>query len=65
MLVVQGFALMFLWFLTVEVVLMYIPTFKVEQLIQHRYYAFSVNLKDTYLHIPITEHHHQFLQVVW
>ena len=28
-------------------------------------YAFSFDLKDTYLHIPIVKHHHCFLQFVW
>ena len=32
------------------------------QLIQHGDYAFSVNLQDAYLHIPVVKHHHHFLQ---
>ena len=34
------------------------------QLIQHGDYAFSIDLQDAYLHIPIVKHHH-FLQFVW
>ena len=50
---------------------MYVPSFKmstirhVQQLIQHGDYAFSTDLQDAYLHIPIVEHHHHFLQFVW
>ena len=46
---------------------MYIPSFKmptirhVWQLIQHGDYAFSIDLQDAYLHIPIVKHHHCFL----
>ena len=28
-------------------------------------YAYSINLKDVYLHIPIAKHHTHFLQFVW
>ena len=48
---------------------MHIPSFKmptirhVWQLIQHGYYAFSIDLQDVYLHIPIVKHHNHFLQV--
>ena len=42
------------------------PTPKhVWQLIQHGDYAFSINLQDAYLHIPIVKHHHHFLHFVW
>ena len=50
---------------------MYVPSFKmptvshVQQLIQHGEYAFSIDLQDAYLHIPIVKHHHCFLQFVW
>ena len=38
------------------------PTLKhVWQLIQHGGYAFSTDLKDAYLHIPIVKYHHHFL----
>ena len=46
---------------------MCIPSFKMPtirhiwQLIQHGDYAFSVDLQDAYLHIPIVKHHHHFL----
>ena len=46
---------------------MCIPVFKmptiryVGQLIQCGDYAFSIDLKDAYLHIPIFKHHHHFL----
>ena len=46
---------------------MHIPSFKmptlrqVWQLIQHGDYAFSIDLQDAYLHIPIVKHHHCFL----
>ena len=46
---------------------MHIPSFKmptirhVQQLIQHGDYAFSIDLQDAYLHIPIAKHHHHFL----
>ena len=45
---------------------LHIPSFKmpairhVQQLIQH-YYAFSIDLQDAYLHIPIVKHDHHFL----
>ena len=45
---------------------LYIPSFKMStirhvwQLIQHGDYAFSIDLQDTNLHIPIVEHHHHF-----
>ena len=35
------------------------------QLIQHGDYAFSIDLWDAYLHIPIVKHHHHFLCFVW
>ena len=50
---------------------MHLPSFKmptirhVWQLIQHGDYAFSIDLQDGYLHIPIVKHHHHFLQFVW
>ena len=46
---------------------MHVPSFKmptirhVWQLIQHGDYAFSIDLQDAYLHIPIVKHHHHFL----
>ena len=37
-----------------------------QQLIQHGDYAFSIDLQDAYLHIPIVKHHcHCFLHFVW
>ena len=45
---------------------MHIPSFKmptlktVWQLIQHGDYAFSIDLQDAYLHVPIVKHHCQF-----
>ena len=50
---------------------MHIPYFKMPtleniwQLIQHGDFAFSVDLQDAYLHIPIVKHHHRFLCFVW
>ena len=50
---------------------MHIPSFKmptlktVRQLIQQGDYAFSIDLQDAYLHVPIVKHHHQFLHFVW
>ena len=50
---------------------MYIPSFKmptlkhVWQLIQHSDYAFSIDVQDAYLHVPIVKHHHHFLCFVW
>ena len=50
---------------------MHIPSFKmptlkhVQQLIQHGEYAFSIDLQDAYLHIPIVKHHCHFLHFVW
>ena len=42
------------------------PTRKhVQQLIQHGDYAFSIDLQDAYLHVPIVKHHHHFLHFVW
>ena len=35
------------------------------QLIQHGDYAFSIDLQDAYLHVPIVKHHHHFLHFVW
>ena len=49
---------------------MHVPYFKmptikhVHQLIPHGDYAFSIDLQDAYLHIPIVKHHHHFLQFV-
>ena len=37
----------------------------VQQLIQHGDYAFSIDLQDAYLHIPIVKHHHYLLHFVW
>ena len=48
-----------------------IPSFKmpnlrrVLQLIQHGDYAFSIDLQDAFLHIPIGKHHHCFLHFAW
>ena len=36
-----------------------------QQLIQHVDYAFSINLQDVYLHIPIVKHHGGFIWFVW
>ena len=33
------------------------------QLIQHDDYAFSIDLQDGYLHIPIVYYHHHFLDL--
>ena len=50
---------------------MHIPSFKmptlkhVQQLIQHGDCAFSTDLQDAYLHVPIVKHHHHFLHFVW
>ena len=50
---------------------MHLPSFKmptlkhVWQLIQCGDYAFSIDLQDAYLHIPIVKHHHHFLHFVW
>ena len=50
---------------------MHIPSFKmptlknVWQLIQQGDFAFSIDLQDAYLHIPIVKHHHHFLRFVW
>ena len=42
------------------------PTPKhVWQLIQHGDYAFSIDLQDAYLHVPIVKHHLCFLHFVW
>ena len=41
------------------------PTIHVQQLIQHGDYTFSIDIWDSYLHIPIVKHHHHFLQFVW
>ena len=49
---------------------MHIPSFKmptlktVWQLIQQGDYAFSIDLQDAYLHVPIVKHHRQFLHFV-
>ena len=50
---------------------MHIPSFKmptlktVRQLIQQGDYAFSIDLQDAYLHVPIVKHHRRFLHFVW
>ena len=50
---------------------MHIPSFKmptlktIRQLIQHGDFAFSIDLQDAYLHIPIVKHYHHFLCFVW
>ena len=50
---------------------LHIPSFKtptirhVWLLIQHGDYAFSTDLQDAYLHIPIVRHHCHFLRLVW
>ena len=50
---------------------LHIPSFKmptlqhVWQLIQQGDYAFSIDLQDAYLHVPIVKHHHDFLHFVW
>ena len=50
---------------------MHIPSFKmptlktVWQLIQQGDYAFSIDLQDAYLHVPIVKHHRWFLRFVW
>ena len=49
---------------------MHIPSFKmptlnhVQQLIQHGDYAFSIDLQDAYLHVPIVKHYCHFLHFV-
>ena len=50
---------------------MHIPFFKMPtikniwQLIQQGDFAFSTDLQDAYLHVPIVKHHHCFLHFVW
>ena len=50
---------------------MHVPSFKmptirhIQQPIQCGDYAFSIDLQNAYLHIPIVKHHHHFLQFVW
>ena len=50
---------------------MHIPTFKIPtirqmwHIIQQDDYAYSFELKDTSLYIPIVKHHHIFLHIVW
>ena len=50
---------------------MHIPTFKVPtirqvwQLIQEGDYAFSIDLKDAYLHMAFVKHHHHICIIVW
>ena len=50
---------------------MHIPSFKMPtlkniwQLIQQGDIAFSIDLQDAYLHIPIVKNHHHFLCFVW
>ena len=42
------------------------PTLRhVWQLIQHGNYAFSIDLQDADLHVPIVKHHLHFLHFVW
>ena len=49
----------------------HVPSFKmptirhVWQLIPCGDYAFSIDLQDAYLHIPVVKHHHHFLRFVW
>ena len=49
----------------------HIPSFKmptlknVWQLIQQGVYAFSIDLQDAYLHVPIVKHYRHFLHFVW
>ena len=50
---------------------MHIPSFKMPtlkniwQLIQQGDFAFSIDLQDTCLYVPIVKHHHHFLHFVW
>ena len=50
---------------------MHIPSFKMPTLktvwllIQQGDYAFSIDLQDAYLYVPIVKHHCQFLRFVW
>ena len=50
---------------------MHIPSFKMPTLktvwllIQQGNYAFSIDLQDAYLHVPIVKHHRRFLHFVW
>ena len=50
---------------------MHVPSFKmptlkhVWQLLQLVDYAFSIDLQDAYLNIPIVKHHHYFLCFIW
>ena len=50
---------------------MHVPSFKmptlknVWQLIQQGDFAFSIDLQDAYLHVPIVKHHRHFLHFVW
>ena len=50
---------------------MHIPSFKMPtlkniwQLIQQGDFAFSIDLQDAYLHVPIVKHHRHFLCFVW
>ena len=50
---------------------MHIPSFKMPplkniwQLIQQGNFAFSIDLQDAYLHVPIVKHHCHFLCFVW
>ena len=42
------------------------PTLRhVWQLIQYGDYAFSIDLQDSYLYIPVVKHHCHFLHYVW
>ena len=49
----------------------HIPSFKmptlkhVQQLLQHGDYAFSIDLHNACLHVPIVKHHCHFLHFVW
>ena len=50
---------------------MHIPSFKMPtlkniwKLIQQGDFAFSIDLQDAYLHVPIVKHHRHFLHFVW
>ena len=50
---------------------MHIPSFKMStlkniwQLIQQGDFAFSIDVQDAYLHVPIVKHYHHFLCFVW
>ena len=54
-----------------DLIPMHIPTFKMPTirqvwlLIQQGDFAFSIDLKDVYLYMPIVKHHHYILWFVW